>query len=79
VARISWDEFAVVLPERNKKEATEISEKIRDRVEEEFSRSQKDKGFPLTVSGSVSENPIDGSTAEELFSKALGSLKASGR
>lgn len=79
VARISWDEFAVVLPERNKKEANEISDRIRDRVEAEFSGSPKDKGFPLTVSGSVSENPIDGATAEELFNKALGSLKASGR
>ncbi len=69
VGRLASDRFAVVLPERNKKQAANIAEDLRRRIEEglgkimQFSRN-------LTVSIGVSENPIDGSSADELMAKA---------
>jgi len=75
VARLGGDEFAVLLPEKNKKEATLIAEDIRKRIEAEGSKLAKKGEHPLTVSGSVSENPIDGATAKELFDKAAQAVK----
>lgn len=69
-ARIGGDEFAILLPEKNKKEATFIAEEIRKRVEAASFATIK-----VTISGGVSENPIDGSTCEELFKKATDSLR----
>jgi diguanylate cyclase (GGDEF)-like protein len=67
-ARIAGDEFALLLPEKNKREALEIAEVIRRKVESiTFVDSQKK---PLTVSIGVSENPIDGSTHEEVLKSA---------
>ena len=72
-ARISGDEFAMLLPEKNKKEAGEIAEDIRKKVE---SASLLREGkTDLTVSGGVGENPIDGATAEEVFRRALAAVK----
>ena len=69
LARIGGDEFALLLPEKNKREAAEIAENIRKKIEgANFSRDGK---LSITVSGGVSENPIDGSTQEELFKKAI--------
>jgi diguanylate cyclase (GGDEF)-like protein len=68
VGRFSNDEFIVVLPERNKRQAIEIAEEIRRRVE--FAFSSEEPGRRLTVCGSVAENPLDGVTAEDLLSKA---------
>jgi len=69
VGRLGDDKFAIILPEKNKRQAAHIAEDIRKRIEEGIGRSVKsDKR--LTVSIGVSENPIDGSTAEELMEKA---------
>ncbi len=68
VARFAGDEFAVVLPERNKRQAIEIAEKVRKKIE--FSFSEEEKNRRITVSGSLSENPLDGVTASELIQKA---------
>lgn len=65
VARMAGDEFAVVLPERNKKEAMALAEEIRKKIGE----------TDVTVSGSVSENPIDGTSGRELFNKAAAFMK----
>jgi diguanylate cyclase (GGDEF)-like protein len=71
--RISGDEFAMLMPEKNKKEAGEIAEDIRKKVE---STSLLREGkADLTVSGGVGENPIDGATAEEVFKRALAAVK----
>jgi diguanylate cyclase (GGDEF)-like protein len=71
-ARIGWDEFALLLPEKNKREAMDLAEDIRRRVESViFADSQK---MPMTVSIGVSENPIDGSTKDDLFKKAQDAL-----
>ncbi len=79
-ARISGKEFGMLLPEKNKREAAYIAESIRKQIETtNFSR---EGSLKITVSGGVSENPIDGSTQEELFKKAselLGNAKSMGK
>lgn len=74
-ARLGGDEFAVLLFENNKKQASEIAEAMRKKVESLGRRLAKKGEDPLTISGSVSENPIDGSTAKELFDKAEAGLR----
>jgi len=69
VARLSENEFAVVLPERNKRQAQTIAEEIRGKVEALF-KTEKDVLQRITVSGGVSENPLDGVNAQELIAKA---------
>ncbi len=69
VGRLAVDRFAIVLPERNKKQAAKIAEDIRERAGEGLSKLMKASGR-LTVSVGVSENPIDGSSADELMEKA---------
>jgi len=71
-ARLAGDEFALLLPEKNKKEAYRIAEEVRKKVEGLDFELEKDTR--LTVSGGVSENPLDGSTAEELMNKATVSI-----
>lgn len=61
VGRLSDDRFAVILPEKNKRQSAYVAEEIRKKIEKELGK---------TVSIGVSENPIDGSTAEELMEKA---------
>ena len=70
-ARLGDDLFAIVLPEKNKKKAVEVANSIRDSV------SSKDNAFKdsLTISVGLSENPLDGSNAKELFGKAEECLK----
>jgi diguanylate cyclase (GGDEF)-like protein len=79
-ARISGKEFGMLLPEKNKREAAYIAEAVRKQIEAaNFSR---EGNLKVTVSGGVSENPIDGSTQEELFKKAtelLGNAKSMGK
>jgi diguanylate cyclase (GGDEF)-like protein len=48
VARISSNEFAIVLPERNKRQALYLAEGIRKKIEFDFSQRQEGK---VTVSG----------------------------
>jgi len=74
VGRVADNEFAVILPERNKRQAQEIADGIRKKVEFSFSEEQ-DSSKKLTISGGVSENPLDGIDVEELFSKASELLK----
>ena len=73
-ARTAGDEFAILLPEKNKKESFSVAEEIRKKVEGvNFLRSGTAN---LTVSAGVSENPLDGATSDELFKKAVDLLKA---
>jgi diguanylate cyclase (GGDEF)-like protein len=81
VGRIGDDEFAVILPEKNKREAQEVAENIREKVESSY-REYVDPIRKITVSAGVSENPLDGITSEELVDKArelLGIAKSGGR
>lgn len=75
IGRLSGDSFAVILPEKNKKQANTIAEALRQRVEA-FGIAGGE-GYPrkfVTVSGGVSENPIDGVTADDLVKKAASAL-----
>ena len=72
-ARIGADEFAILLPEKNKKQAAYIAEEIRKKVE--LTNLLREGSARLTVSGGVSENPLDGATADELFKKAVEAVK----
>jgi diguanylate cyclase (GGDEF)-like protein len=81
VARFGDNEFAVVLPEKNKRQAKEIAESIRKKIEFSFSEEQEEEK-KLTLSGSISENPLDGIDAEELITKAgllLAAAKTEGK
>ncbi|MFA4889362.1 MAG: diguanylate cyclase [Candidatus Omnitrophota bacterium] len=68
-ARTGDDEFAIVLPEKNKRQAKDVAEEIRKKIE--FSTSEEeDIKKRFTVSAGVSENPLDGVESEELINKA---------
>lgn len=75
VSRVGGDEFAIVLPEKNKKEATQVAEEMRRKIEAMEVKGMKKSRPILTVSGGVSENPIDGTSTKELFEKAAVSMK----
>lgn len=70
--RIERDIFAMVMPEVNKKGALNTAEKIRQRIEKLELSSQKDDR--ITASFGISENPLDGQNAEEIFDKAKEAL-----
>ncbi len=74
VGRFGDNEFALVLPEKNKRQAQEIAEDIRRKVEFAFSEEQ-DANKHVTLSGGVTENPLDGVDAAELIAKAGESVK----
>ena len=81
VGRIGDDEFAVILPEKNKRQAQEIAEDIRKKVESSYSEDA-DPAKKITISAGVSENPVDGVSSNELVNKArefLGIAKRNGR
>jgi len=73
VARMAGDEFAMLLPEKNKREAIQIAEDVRKKVE--ATNLLKEGKATLTVCGGVSENPIDGASRDELFKVASENLK----
>lgn len=75
VGRLSGSEFAVIMPEKNKKQANTLAESLRRSVETHGIKGCD--GYPrnfVTVSAGVSENPLDGATAEELINKAASAL-----
>jgi diguanylate cyclase (GGDEF)-like protein len=69
VGRTGGNEFAIVLPEKNKRKAQDTAEDIRKKIEFTY-MEERDPTKRLTISGGVSENPLDGITAEELINKA---------
>ena len=76
VGRTADDEFAVILPEKNKRQANDTAENIRRKIE--FAFNEEDEPVKrLTVSAGISENPLDGVIAEELMTCACEALKVS--
>ncbi|MDD5432214.1 MAG: diguanylate cyclase [Candidatus Omnitrophica bacterium] len=73
VGRIGDDEFGVILPEKNKRQAQRIAESIRVKIEDIF-KQEADAIKRITISGGVSENPLDGVVSDELIFKAQGLL-----
>jgi diguanylate cyclase (GGDEF)-like protein len=79
--RIGDNEFAIVFPEKSKRQTQKVAEVINQKIEACF-KDETDPVNKLTVSGGVSENPLDGMNAEELIAKArvsVGLAKAQGK
>lgn len=74
VGRFNGNVLAVILPECNKRQAATLMEQIRQRAEQAFAGSA-DPSDRLELRGSISENPVDGSTAEELIAKASNEVR----
>ena len=74
VGRTGDDEFSLILPEKNKRQAQEVAEEICKKVQAAFC-VDKDSSKYLTFSAGVSENPLDGVQVEQLIAKAKELLK----
>lgn len=72
VGRTDDDEFSLILPEKNKRQAQEAAEEICKKIQASFGQ---DNSKCLTFSAGVSENPLDGVKAEQLIAKAKELLK----
>ncbi|MFH1847403.1 MAG: diguanylate cyclase [Candidatus Omnitrophota bacterium] len=73
VARSGRDEFGILLPEMNKREALSTGEDIRKKIEKmELSMALEDR---ITVSIGIGENPIDGANAKDIIAKARLNIK----
>jgi len=74
VGRTDDDEFSLILPEKNKRQAQEVAEEICKKIQDFFCVDQ-DSSKCLTLSAGVSENPLDGVQVEQLTAKAKELLK----
>ncbi len=74
VGRTDDDEFSLILPEKNKRQAQEVAEEICRKVQAFFCADQDSSKY-LTISAGVSENPLDGVQVEQLVAKAKELLK----
>ena len=72
-ARFSDNQFAVLLPEKNKQQSLNLAENIKKEIERFASKKQTepDTSVSLSMSAGISAVPIDGTTALELINKAL--------
>ncbi len=78
VARLGGEEFAVLAPETDEHEASQLAERLRAEVRATFARQQE----KMTVSCGVAVFPVHGITAGELLhsaDRALYEAKESGR
>lgn len=71
--RTGDNEFAALLPEKNKRQAQLIAEKIRKKIEFAW-KEEADINKRVSLSAGVSENPLDGIEADELITKAKEAL-----
>ena len=69
VGRIGDSEFAVLLPEKNKRQVQLIAEGITKKIALAWSQ-ERDINKRFSVSAGVTENPFDGMNADELTAKA---------
>ncbi|PIQ87633.1 MAG: hypothetical protein COV73_03115 [Candidatus Omnitrophica bacterium CG11_big_fil_rev_8_21_14_0_20_43_6] len=74
VGRTDDDEFALILPEKNKRQAQAVAEEVCKKIQTAFGQEQ-DNNRCLTFSAGVSENPLDGVQVEQLIAKAKELLK----
>jgi diguanylate cyclase (GGDEF)-like protein len=83
VARYGGEEMVIILPETSRKRATELAERIRQRVSDAmFDRMQSQPLGKMTISAGVATFPVDASTEDDLIKKADSSLyqaKSQGR
>ena len=83
VARYGGEEMVIILPETSRKRATDLAERIRQRVSDAlFDHMQSQPLGKMTVSAGVATFPVDASTEDDLIKKADNSLyqaKSQGR
>ena len=72
-ARVTQGEFALIFPDTNKKRVIEIVESAGRKTAGILSSS--DPQIHLKLAAGISENPLDGVTADELFVKAQTRMK----
>jgi len=82
--RYGGEEFVVLLPETDEKEAKEVAEKLRGKIEEkEFEGEEKSQPTKnITISVGIASYPKNGKSSEELISAADSALylaKSSGK
>ncbi len=71
-ARLGEGEFGIILPEKNRGEASVVAEKIRRKIESTpFPYGHTQPMGKVTVTCVVAANPIDGITDDELITKAF--------
>lgn len=78
LARYGGEEFIIALPETDTKEAYEVAERIRKKIEQSFFL----EGLKVTISGGVASCPKDGASLVELIKKSDATLyqaKSQGR
>ncbi len=75
-ARITKEEFAIILPDKNKKKAIEIAEQICGQASAFLTKKSEKMGVSLSIYAGVSEDPLDGVRAEDLITKAKERVKA---
>ena len=74
---IGQGEFALILPDKNKKKAIEIAQHVHHQVSQAPFVKEKAKGAgSIDVSLGISENPIDGVDAQGLIQKARDRARA---
>jgi len=74
VGRTDDDEFSLILPEKNKRQAQETAEEICKKIKDYFCADQDNRQC-FTFSAGVSENPLDGVLVDQLITKARELLK----
>jgi diguanylate cyclase (GGDEF)-like protein len=83
VARYGGEEMVMVLPETGRKRATELADRIREKIASTvFAHMESQPLKKITVSAGVATYPVDAATEEELIKKADTSLyeaKSGGR
>ena len=72
-ARVTQGEFALIFPDTNKKKVMEVVTSVGQKTAGLLSSS--DREISLTLSAGISENPLDGVSADELFVKAQNRVK----
>lgn len=70
--RMENDEFALVLPEKNKRQAEDVARELKNKIDFALGADKASKNSGVTVA--VVENPIDGMDAAILLEKAQKSL-----
>ena len=68
-SRFGDHEFALILPGKNKRESITVADGIRKKIEAAFTKEESARKR-LTATAVITENPIDGTTAEELILKS---------
>ncbi len=73
VARFSDHQFAVILPEKNKRQCLNLAENITKEIERFALQQKQDEpsAVVLTFNAGISATPIDGLTSVELINRAL--------